>query len=74
MSVNLNYIIVQLDNDYAYSFTFIHFIPCPELRGNALFNFNRFINKYRRRDSEKSEDKPVFRLNGCICNKGLLYL
>ena len=35
MSVNLSYIIVQLDNDYAYSFTFIHLIPCPELRGNA---------------------------------------
>ena len=35
MSVNLSYMLVQLNNAYAYSFTFIYLIPCPELRGNA---------------------------------------
>ena len=47
MSVNLSYIIVQLDNDYAYSFTFIHLIPCPELRGNAhKLKSKRYKAKY----------------------------
>ena len=39
MSVNLSHMVVQLDNDYVYSLTFISLIPCPELRGNALIYY-----------------------------------
>ena len=35
MYVNVSHTVVQLDNNYVYSLTFIYLNPCPELRGNA---------------------------------------